>query len=398
MRDKLQEITRLNCSLFNKEQLELIYRMTKKKGKISAGLHHSLVCDSKDQVLSFGQNLNGSLGIGEAGYDRCLCSPILVEKIRPEPDHRFVIMISAGSGHSLLLDSQGRLSSCGINGNGQLGFGDNQGRLTPSLIENTMGEIVAVSAGWSHSLTLNTQGQVFSCGYNEVGQLGLGDILVKTVFTLITISHDSPVFIRTISAGDNSSLLLSSDGQVFAFGHNLYGQLGLSEAGSILTPTIIPNLSDIIDISTGGEHSLFLDSQGRIWGCGRGSHGRLGLGDDKDHNIPTLIDFGTVDFIIAISAGKFHSLALSIQGRVYSFGNNSYGQLGISDKINRLHPTLIEDSEIGKIVGISAGGGHSFLLNARGQIFSFGLNGQGQLGLGDQVDRALPTLIKGLIV
>src|SRR5579885_1247359 len=133
-------------------------------------------------------------------------------------------------------------------------------------------------------------------------------------------------------------------GKVWSFGRSNFGQLGLSnnwkQPEYISIPTLIPDLVNIIEISCGISQSLVLDNKGRVWGFGLNAYGQLGLGDYERRLIPTLIP--NLNNIVAISTGD-HSLALDNRRRVWSFGRNGQGQLGLGDIVNKLIPTLISN-------------------------------------------------------
>jgi alpha-tubulin suppressor-like RCC1 family protein len=295
-----------------------------------------------------------------------------------------------------VIDSEGQVFSFGINEHGQLGQDDHQSRNVPTLIENQeMGEIISVSVGSNQSLLLNAQGQIFGCG------------LIAYIPSLNEIwSSDRPVRLESINkleigkiiaistGGNSSNLILNSQGRVFSLKLHEDDETTLESKTSgetFLTWIDISQTGKIAAISAGSFHSLLLNTQGQVFSFGE--EGRLGFDDDEPRDSPTLIDTSRLGRIVTISAGESHSLLLNDQGQVYSFGFNNYGQLGVGDQENKLVPTLIENFEMGRVVNISAGYYHSLVLNDRGQVFGFGYNRYGQLGLGDRQNRLIPTLI-----
>jgi alpha-tubulin suppressor-like RCC1 family protein len=211
-----------------------------------------------------------------------------------------------------------------------------------------------------------------------------------------------------ISAGDYYSLILSSQGQVYSFGYNDCGQLGLGDRENRDIPTLISlgsrNNDPIVAISAGCHHSLILTSRGQVYSFGRGEYGQLGTGFISNQVIPSPILNQNIGIIVALAAGESQSLILNSQGQVYSFGDNPNGELGLKyGGIGTHLPTLIETVEgldgqepIGFIMAMAAGEHHSFLLDSRGRVFSFGINHSGQLGLGDKMCRFTPTLVRNL--
>jgi hypothetical protein len=150
-------------------------------------------------------------------------------------------------------------------------------------------------------------------------------------------------------------------------------------------------------IAAGSAHSLILDSQGQVFGFGLNDDGQLGLGDIINRNVPTLIDNISIGQIISVSCGGNHSLLLNSQGQVFSFGDKG-AVLGLGSSKIKGFPMFIKTKKIGKIIAISAGNNHSLLLNSHGQVFSFGIGHNGKLGLGDTKTRNTPTLINTTLI
>jgi alpha-tubulin suppressor-like RCC1 family protein len=147
----------------------------------------------------------------------------------------------------------------------------------------------------------------------------------------------SEVQFKTIVAGVNHSFALSNNGKVYAAGYNEYGQLGLGDTTDRNTFTKVTSLSgkNITAIFAGDYHSLALSSDGKVYATGQNAYGQLGLGDTTDCNTFTDVTSLSGKTIIAISVGGFHSLALSNDGKIYATGNNYYGQLGLGDNADR---------------------------------------------------------------
>ena len=208
---------------------------------------------------------------------------------------------------------------------------------------------------------------------------------------LINLCQSSS-YIKNISAGYHYSLILTNTGQIYAFGRNEYGQLGLGDNIAKNAPTLIPTLNQIVQIAAGGDHSLVLSNTGQIYAFGYNGDGQLGLGNNYHKNIPTLIP--NLNNMLQISAGLHHSLVLSNTGQIYAFGGNRYGQLGLGNNYHKNTPTLIPN--LNNMIQIAAGGDHSLVLSNTGQIYAFGANNYGQLGLGDNDNRDNPTEVMSI--
>jgi alpha-tubulin suppressor-like RCC1 family protein len=323
-----------------------------------------------------------------------------------------IISASVGQEHSLLLSEQGEVYGLGYNAAGQLGLPEtrsslDQGNLEIADSENQstitpIPKMREISAGAYHSLFLSSTNQIYSCGYNNLGQLGLGHQLDIDIPTLLP--NIEPII--ALSAGDFHSLLLDIKGRAYSFGSNYFGQLGISDPRLPLvqgqvglgqedlivpSPQMIDNLVSIVALAAGGGHSLFLDLRGQVWSCGLNQKGQLGIGDPYRRDQPTLIELTRENPMISIAAGGDHSLFLDFQGQVYSCGSNDWGQLGLSDTLSRSIPILIQ--EIREIKTLSAGRNHSLFLTPQGRVYGCGSNKKGRLGFGEIESFDIPTLM-----
>ncbi len=244
----------------------------------------------------------------------------------------------------------------------------------------------SISAGGYHTLFLTVDREVFSFGSDKYGQVGLGEVEDNSKPSKITHLPN----IEAISAGYKQSLLLSDEGEVYSFGYGSNGQLGHGEARSQSEPKKIDGLLNVEAISAGGFHSLALLKTGEVYSFGFGDHGRLGHGDVKMQLNPLRID--NLNNIAAISAGYQHSMVLSKNAEVYSFGFGESGCLGHGNTRSKTEPTIIEG--LTSVKAISAGGFHSLILMESGEVYSFGFGGSGRLGHGDANRRLEPTRIE----
>jgi uncharacterized repeat protein (TIGR02543 family) len=210
--------------------------------------------------------------------------------------------------------------------------------------------------------------------------------------------------INSISAGSYSSHSVSAKGYIYAWGSNWGGQLGDGTTTSRNTPTLInvPNLQSgesIDHVSTGFGHSLAVTTQGRVYAWGDNGSGQLGDGTYNDRLTPTLINVPSLqsgETIAQVTAGYYHTLAVTTQGRVYAWGSNGSGRLGDGTTTSRNTPTLINVPNLQSgetIAQVTAGYFHSFAVTTQGRVYAWGSNGSGQLGDGTNTNRNTPTLI-----
>ena len=295
--------------------------------------------------------------------------------------------------------------------NGSYWLAGGYGRVSAETTEQIPVRYTSIAAGYGHSLALPTDGKVYTWGYNFYGQLGLGtsgDDADEDSPTLITAL--SNITVSSIAAGIYHSLALTTDGEVYAWGGNEYGQLGLGTIGYGTdedSPTLITALSNITvsSIAAGYYHSLALTTDGKVYAWGSNGNGQLGLGTSGDgtyEKSPTLITALSNITVSSIAAGNNNSLALTTDGKVYAWGYNEYGQLGLSTSgfdADKDSPTLITALSIITVSSIAAGAFHSLALTTDEEVYAWGYNYYGQLGLdtsGIDADEKSPTLITAL--
>ena len=208
-----------------------------------------------------------------------------------------IISICAGFHHTLFLTDGGRVICCGSNQYGQLGFGENVTEvITPSFVDSSiLKDIIAIQCGEYYSLCLDRHGNVWVFGRNDSGQLGLGSLIKNEdcVYKprILEYFKQNGIVITKIQCGDYHSLALDSQGNVYAFGNNEYGQVGCIDKkydSSVSTPTLckLPNNNKskvIIDINTGAYHSLLLSEDNQIYAFGNNdcSQSSILLNHDK---------------------------------------------------------------------------------------------------------------------
>ena len=238
--------------------------------------------------------------------------------------------------------------------------------------------VAKVAAGDGHSLILMTDGTLWACGENGNGELGVGSVN-QIAPVLVTTS------VKNISAGSggNNSFILKTDGTLWGCGYNGFGQLGDSSTTDRSTPVQIT--TGVQSIAAGGLHSLILKTDGTLWTSGYNGVGQLGDGTSNDHLKPIQVWTG----VKAIAAGANHSLILQNDGILFGCGFNILGELGDGSKTNQ--PSLVQIKT--GIQSISAGFEHSLILQTDGTLWGCGTNSNGQLGDNTVIDKYTPVQI-----
>ena len=309
-----------------------------KINQISCGSYFTVCVDYEGFIWSFGENSSGQLGTGNKTNFNV---PQKIQNIPP------VLSVSCGDGYTLIITNDSNLWSCGRNAHGQLCHGDKKDR---SMLQKTsFSNISKISAGGHHSLFQNNNGEIFSCGNNRWGQCGLGHFNDPQITPSLIL--DVPSNIVQFVCGSSQSLFLDSEGNVFSVGGNEYGQLGLGHNRNQNVLNKIPNIPPIKVISCVLASCYLIDFEGNFWTFGLNTKGQLGHGDKTNKNTPKIIP--TLKYIQQISYGSrgFQFFAKNSQHQIFATGNNDYGQLGtggtqslsIPKEINSQYSTIWGD-------------------------------------------------------
>ena len=245
-----------------------------------------------------------------------------------------------------------------------------------------------ISSGWVHSLALKSNGTVWSWGYNGYGQLGDETMTDKNKPVEVKKLKD----VTAVAGGWLHTAALKSDGTVWSWGLNEFGQLGDGTNIESNTPIQITGLPNIFDVACGGHFTLALKSDGTVWTWGDNVNGQLGDGTNTKSNVP--IQVNGISDIRAIAAGYSHVVVLKSDGTVWAWGLNSYGQLG--DGTTVLSNTPIMVTGISDVVAIRCGGLFTVALKSDGTVWAWGYNLNGELGDGTNTNSSTPLQIGGL--
>lgn len=346
--------------------------------RISAGWYHTVAVKSDGTVWAWGCNDHGQLGDG-TNTNRNI--PVSVKKLSG------VTSILCGMRHTVTLKADGTVWAWGRNDFGQLGDGTNKDRSTPVQVKK-LSDVTAILCGMWHTVALKADGTVWAWGRNDFGQLGDGT----------TTERDVPVQIKrlsnviNISSRGSHTVALKSDGTVWAWGRNDHGQLGDGTTKDYRSdPAQVGVLSGVIAIAVGEQYSVALKTDGTVWTWGHNDYGQLGDGTNTDRNIPVQVN--GLSGVIAVAAGERHTVALKSDGMVWTWGYNTYGQLGDGTNTERNTPVQVREHSI---TAIAAGWQHTVALKSNGTVWTWGNNSDGQLGDGTNVDRNTPVQVKDI--
>ncbi|XP_041652674.1 secretion-regulating guanine nucleotide exchange factor [Cheilinus undulatus] len=281
------------------------------------------------------------------------------------------------------------LHSWGANSYGQLGLGHVEDQSVPRLADTTPLQnkaARAVRGGGGHSVVITESAEVFVCGQNHKGQLGLGHDADIATFTLC---HSLKQRVTKVACGWDFTLLLTDCAQVLACGSNAFGQLGV---GQIVThasePLVVESLKEpVVSVAAGLRHSLAASDSGFVYQWGRGlcSHAKRAL---CPHPVPSHLN-STVPVLVPgldqkthmVAAGSVHCVCLTENGDLFLWGSNKHGQL-TSTELFLSSPCLIKRSLFSgeKILHIWSGWTHIVAQTETGRVFTWGRGDYGQLG------------------
>ena len=365
----------------------------------SAGNHFSLFLDkATNTVFASGENLHAQLGNGVTGFD--VETPVAVAV--PEGFDETIVSVSAGMLHGSFLTEGGDVYIWGFGNTGRLGLGDQETVLSATKITGALDDanIVIIEHGNGVSFAISDTGDLYGWGQNTSGQLGLGD--EDNRYEPVKIDVDGKTVV-SVSSGTSHTLVLTSDGSVYGFGANRDGQADPDElegpgdpVNEILTPQLVEGLpADIVGISADTQTSFAITSDGRVFGWGENEFGQLFVGEDNGDGtfVPTdakvlepreLVELP--DDVIDVKAGARWAVALTDDGDVYMWGPNDEGPSGgldgdpAAESDVNFYPVEIAALESVNVVEISTGPNSIIATAADGTIYSFGLNGDGRLG------------------
>ena len=339
-------------------------------------------------VACWGNNQHGQLGTGE---NDLLLSPQTVE-IQDET----VTAISGGSGYMCALfedeDSLAIMKCWGRNNYGQLGSGDEMNRLNPANLSPTL-PVTAFSAGASHVcvVTTLTDSKLACWGRNNKGQLGTGNKTNQSSATNVNLG--SNIIATAVSAGGLHSCAIVTNDKIKCWGLGSLGQLGNGASNDSSSPVSVTMGGSVTaeKISAGTLHTCAIFNDNKVYCWGENSSGQLGIGSTTAQNTPTVVNLGDSKTATAISAGNNHTCAILGDGSVKCWGSNDSGQVGDRSTTNRTSPVLVPLGSGRTATAIHAKRNHSCAILDDGSLLCWGLNEHGQLGDGTTTNRNTPV-------
>lgn len=342
-------------------------------------------------VFSWGRGEDGQLGIGDTSDQD---EPTFVDALRGVG----VRQIACGSGHTVVLTTDGEVFTWGRGDDGRLGHGDNGWKYVPRIIQSLEGQVIAqVTCGSYHTAAVGVNGDLYTWGGGMYGKLGHGNesghSTPKRVEGLAGLS------VQQIACGSRHTAVITSTGALYTWGDKENGVAGHGDTeGHQYTPKLLERLATkrIIQLSACGFHTGCLTDQEEVYTWGEGKFGRLGHGAERNCHTPKLVESLLGKRPRQIACGGFHTAVVTEDGRVHTFGGGEHGQLGHGDKVNKVKPTLVEALVGIFVTQITCGWSHSVALTTNGKVYTWGNGDHGKLGHGSGRKVSIPQVVEKL--
>jgi alpha-tubulin suppressor-like RCC1 family protein len=327
--------------------------------EISGGQGYTVLVDTEGMLWGTGRKL--FLGVNSSSGSYTTFTQI--------PTDVLVANVACGSAQTMIIDINGTVSGTGDNGSGQLGIGVRGGTYTTFTSNATPVTASQIACGEYHTMIIDTNNTVWGTGYNQTGELGIGNFNDTNVFT----SNATPVTASQIAGGGLHTMIIDTNGTVSGTGVSAFGALGISDRATQQTFTSTSVTAS--QIACGYQHTIIMNTNGLVAVTGRNWDGELGLGDNATRQTFTPAAVTASQ----IACGSNYTMIIDRNGKVSGTGKNDNGQLGLGDTTDRnvFTSTSVTASQIACCPY------HTLITGTDGTVSGTGYNDSGQLGIGN---------------
>jgi alpha-tubulin suppressor-like RCC1 family protein len=367
---------------------------------VIAGGAHTCALTAGGAAYCWGRGESGQLGVPaptstcpfDAGALPCIKVPVAVG------GGLTFTQLAGGAAHTCGLTSDGTAYCWGSNSSGQVGDNALTNRDAPVPVATGL-KFVRIDAGAQHTCALTSDGRAYCWGSNGRGQLGDGTTTLRSGPVAVTGGHT----FQRIAAGGYSighTCALTVGGEVYCWGDNERGQLGLGTGGAVADLTAHPEPAPVIGaptftaLATGlGRHACALTSTGAAYCWGDNTFGALGDGSSRQSPVPVAVQGGLA--LTHVIAGGFigHTCGLTADGAAHCWGENEVGAIGDGSTVDREMPSAVTGAL--SFTSLDAGFRHTCGRATTGAVYCWGSGGAGQLGINSTTPVSVPTKVLG---
>jgi uncharacterized repeat protein (TIGR01451 family) len=344
---------------------------------VAARGYYTLALKGDGTVWGWGENKSGQIYDGTK--DESKIYPSQVSGLSG------ATAIAAGANFGLALKGDGTVWGWGDNTSGQLGNADVPAapKVAPVQVKGLAG-VTAIAAGAAHGLALKADGTLWAWGSNAGGQLGTGARDENPHFMPLFVMSD----VTALAAGPGQTYAVKSDGTVWVCGNNFYGMAGQPNTIFVVpTPTQMQGLAGVRSVASSENSAFAIKSDGTLWAWGDNSYGQLGTGARNNDGNPAPAQVPGLSGVVSVTAGYTYVYAAKADGTLWGWGNNAFT------------PAVFAPTQVAGIAGVTqvaAGTTHAVALLGNGTVRTWGANDQGELGDGTNAYRNTWVAVTGL--
>jgi len=296
--------------------------------------------------------------------------------------------VAGGGNHTAAIKTDGTLWTWGRNDDGgQLGDNTTTTRSTPVQVFGSANNWKQVSCGYFITAAIKTDGTLWTWGANSSGQLGDNTIVNRSTPVQTSLGGTNW---KQVACGGFYTAAIKTDGTLWTWGNNSYGQLGVNDTTQRNTP---------VQTSLGGtnwkqvacsNHTAAIKTDGTLWTWGRNNNGQLGVNDTNNRTTPVTTFAGGTNWK-QVAGGRLHTAAIKTDGTLWTWGSNSSGELGVNDTNRRCTPvTTFAGGTNWKQVACG-NINYTAAIKTDGTLWTWGFNGNGRLGDNTIINRSIPV-------
>jgi alpha-tubulin suppressor-like RCC1 family protein len=289
---------------------------------VACGEYHTLLLTQDSRILVWGDNSRNQLGL--PGEDR---ETIYLPTLLPLPSSKIPIHVACTAYSSAMVTEDGQAWTWGANNSGQGGGGDTRAAKTPRKVIGIPEPVIELAGGWEHHMALTSSGHVYAWGRNEDGKLGLGDTHKRYSAEKIPELQD----ISKIFCAGHSSYALTRDKKLYGWGWAAHGNLLTATGEDLLSPSFL--LDSVENFSCGWSHMLAVLTDGSLVGWGFNDHGQLGIGNYQEFRAPRKVLLPEPKKAVSLITTAHRSFVVTSEGELWAFGNNDHGGLGLAGEV-----------------------------------------------------------------